>query len=210
MTTNKNRGNTEQSGIRKITAKYFTRSVVGLLAKTHISPNALTWTGFILSLGAAALIFTGNLLASGFVILIAGFFDMLDGALARTTDRITRFGGVLDSTLDRLSEAAVLLAVLYVYAVGHSVPGIILVGLAIIGSLMVSYLRSRAEASNLNCEVGVFTRPERVIVLSLGLLLSGLRYALTVSLAIIVVFSAVSILQRIIFVWQQTKNMPEK
>lgn len=210
MTPNENQKNTEQPGIRKTMAGYVTRSVVGLLAKAHISPNALTWTGFILSLGAAALIFTGNLFASGFVVLIAGFFDMLDGALARSTDRITSFGGVLDSTLDRLSEAAVLLAVLYVYAAGNSLLGVLLVGLAIIGSLMVSYLRSRAEAMNLKCEVGVFTRPERVIVLSLGLLLSNLSYALTVSLAIIVVFSAVTVIQRITTVWQQTKNMPEK
>jgi CDP-diacylglycerol--glycerol-3-phosphate 3-phosphatidyltransferase len=210
MTPNKNQENTEKSGIRKTMAGYLTRSVVGLLAKAHVSPNALTWTGFILSLGAAALIFTGNLFASGFVVLVAGFFDMLDGALARNTNSTTRFGGVLDSTLDRLSEAAVLLAVLYVYADGNSLLGIILVGLAIIGSLLVSYIRARAESLSLKCEVGIFTRPERVIVLSLGLLLSGLSYALTVSLAIIVVFSAITILQRIIFVWQQAKNMPEK
>ncbi len=210
MTPDENRGNTEQSSIRKTLAGYLTGSVVRLLAKTHISPNALTWTGFILSLGAAALIFTGNVFVSGFVVLVAGFFDMLDGALARSTDRTTSFGGILDSTLDRLSEAVVLLAILYIYAAGHSLTGVILIGLAIIGSLMVSYIRARAEALSLKCEVGTFTRPERVIVLSLGLILSGLSYALTISLVIIVVFSAVTVLQRIIFVWQQTRNMPEK
>jgi CDP-diacylglycerol--glycerol-3-phosphate 3-phosphatidyltransferase len=210
MTPNKNREKKEQSGIRKTLAGYLTGSVVGLLAKTRISPDALTWTGFVLSLAAAALIFTGNVFVSGFVVLVAGFFDMLDGALARNTDRTTRFGGVLDSTLDRLSEAAVLLGVLYIYAAGNSLPGVILVGLAITGSLLVSYIRARAEALSLKCEVGIFTRPERVIVLSLGLLLSGLSYALTISLAIIVVFSAVTILQRVILVRRQTRNMPEK
>jgi len=210
MTLNENQEKAEQSGIRKTLSGYLTRSVVGLLAKSNVSPNTLTWTGFVLSLGAAALIFTGNVFISGFVVLIAGFFDMLDGALARSIDRATRFGGVLDSTLDRLSESAVLLAVLYVYAAGNSLPGTILVGLAIIGSLLVSYIRARAEAHSLKCEVGIFTRPERVIVLSIGLLLSKLNYALTISLAIIVVLSAVTILQRIIFVWQQTRNTPEK
>ncbi|MFC1900487.1 CDP-alcohol phosphatidyltransferase family protein [Chloroflexota bacterium] len=201
--------NKESTGIRKTVAYHLTQSVVELLAKAHISPNMITWFGFILSLGAAVLILTGNLFIAGFVVLFAGFFDMLDGALARTTNRITRFGGILDSTLDRLSETALLLAVLYVYAAGNSLPGVMLVGLAIVGSLLVSYIRSRAEALDLKCEVGIFTRPERVVVLSLGLLLSGLSYTLTISLIIIVVLSGITILQRIITVWRQTKNTPD-
>ncbi len=205
---NKKQAAAETRGIRKTVAYQLTWFMVRLLAGICISPNTITWFGFILSLGAAALIFTGHLFAAGFVVIIAGFFDMLDGALARSTDRITVFGGVLDSTLDRLSEAAVLLGILHVYAAGNSVPGIILVGLALVGSLMVSYIRSRAEAANLKCEVGIGTRPERVIILALGLLLSQFSFALTISLVIVVVFSGITIIQRMVNVWQQTKKRP--
>ncbi len=197
---------TKPSGVRKTAAYYLTRSVVRLLARAHISPNAVTWFGFILALGGAALIITGHLFAAGFVALIAGFFDMLDGALARSTDRTTKFGGVLDSTLDRLSEAVLLLGILFVYAAGNSVPGVLLVAITLVGSMLVSYIRSRAEALDLKCEVGIFTRPERVVVLSLGLLLSRFSYALTIALVIIAVFSFVTIIQRMLSVWQQTKN----
>ena len=130
----KERQSTEKfSGVRKTAARYLTRFSVRILARTGIPPDAVTWSGFIITLGAAALIITGNLFAAGFVVLVAGFLDMLDGALARSTGKTTRFGGILDSTLDRLSEAALLLSVLFVYASGNSVPGVVLVGLALSG-----------------------------------------------------------------------------
>ena len=145
--TTKERQSTEKpSGVRKTAAHHLTRFTVRLLARAHISPNTVTWAGFVITLGAAALIITDYLFAAGFVVLISGFFDMLDGALARSTGKITRFGGILDSTIDRMSESALLLGVLYVYASGNSVPGVVLVGLALVGSLLVSYIRSRAEA----------------------------------------------------------------
>jgi len=180
--------------------------VVQLFARTPITPNILTWFGFLLTLGAAALIFTEHLFAAGFVVLVAGFFDMLDGALARSTNRVTRFGAVLDSTLDRLSEAVLLLGILVIYAREQSTLGISIVGLALISSLLVSYIKSRAEALGLECEVGFFTRPERIIVLSLGLLLSQIDYTLLVALGIIAVFSFVTVSQRLLHVWRQTRK----
>ncbi len=104
------------SEVRKALAYRFTEPVVRLLARTPITPSAITWFGFLLTVGAAALIITGHLLAAGLVVLIAGFFDMLDGALARRTNQATRFGAVLDSTLDRLSEAVLLLGILALFA----------------------------------------------------------------------------------------------
>ena len=93
-------------GIRKSVADFFTRPFVSLLVKTPIAPDFLSWFGFLLNLGGAALIITGHLFAAGFVVLVAGFFDALDGALARQSNRTTPFGGILDSTLDRLSSSA--------------------------------------------------------------------------------------------------------
>lgn len=194
------------SEFRKILASYFTRSVVGLLAKTPLTPNTITWIGFVVTVGAGVLIVTGHLFAAGFVVLAAGFFDILDGALARHTNRVTRFGGVLDSTLDRLAEAVILIGLLVVYARDKAVAEVALVGATLIGSQLVSYVRARAEGLGLKCEIGIFTRAERVVVLVLGLLLSQFDYALIIALAIIMVFSYVTLGQRLFYVWQQTKN----
>lgn len=194
------------SAFRKTAADYLTRLIVRIIARTSITPNALTWFGFTLSLGAAALILTERLFAAGFVVIIAGFFDMLDGALARSTERVTKFGGILDSTLDRLAEAAILLSVLMIFARQQSVLGVLIVGLALLSSMLVSYLRAKAESLSLNCELGLFTRPERVIVLALGLLLSRIEYALIISLGIVVVLSFFTAGQRLIHVWRQTRK----
>ncbi len=193
------------SEVRKTVAYYLTQPAVRLLAKTPVAPNAISWFGFLVTAGAAALIITEHLFAAGFVVLIAGFFDMLDGALARSTNRTTQFGAVLDSTLDRLSEAALLLGILVLYAREQSAAGVLIVGLALVGSLLVSYIRASAEAQGLECLVGLFTRAKRVVVLALGLLLSQIDYALIIALAIIVVFSFITVSQRLVYVWRQTK-----
>ncbi len=193
------------SEARKTIAYYLTHSAVRLLAKTPIAPDAISWFGFLLTVGAAVLIITGHLFAAGLVVLIAGFFDILDGALARSTNRTTQFGAVLDSTLDRLAEAILLLGILVLYTKEPSTTGILVVGVALLGSLLVSYIRARAEALGLKCQVGLFTRAERVVVLALGLLLSQFAHALIIALVIIVVFSFITIGQRLVYVWQQTK-----
>ena len=190
---------------RNTAAYHITQPVVWLLAKTPITPSAITWFGFLLAISAAALITTGHLFAAGFVVLVAGFFDILDGALARRTNRTTHFGAVLDSTLDRLAEGVLLVGILVLYAREQSVAEILLVGVALVGSLLVSYIRARTEALGLECQVGLFTRTERVIVLALGLLLSQIAYALVIALAIIAVFSFITVGQRLFYVWQQTK-----
>jgi len=191
---------------RKAIAYYLTRSVVRLLGRTPITPNVISWSGFLVTVVAAVLIVTEHLLAAGFVVLIAGFFDILDGALARSTNRTTQFGAILDATLDRLSEAVLLLGILVLYAREQSVTEILVVGLALIGSLLVSYIRARAEAVGLECQVGLFTRSERVVMLTLGLLLSRIDYALIIALDIIVVFSFITVGQRLVYVWRQTKK----
>ncbi len=197
---------TKLSEVRKTLARYFTQPVVQLLTKTGVTPDVISWLGFLVTVGAAVLIITGYPFAAGFVVLVAGFFDTLDGALARSTNRTSDFGAFLDSTLDRLSEAVLLLGILVLYAREQSTAGILVVGIALVGSLLVSYLRARAESLNLECQVGLFTRTERVIVLALGLLLSRINYALIIALAIIAVFSLVTVVQRMVHVWRQTQK----
>jgi len=200
------------SVVRKTVAGYLTEPVVRLLASTNISPNAITWFSFALAVGAAILITTGHLLAAGFVVLTSGFFDILDGALARGTNRTTRFGAILDSTLDRLSEAVILLGILGLILLSEepAVPLaflgkewiILLVFVALLSSWSVSYIRARAEGMGIDCEVGLFTRLERVIVLVLGLWLNQI----VIPLAIIAALSLVTVGQRLLYVGRQDKN----
>lgn len=198
---------TKLSEARKTIAYYLTQPAVWLLARTPITPNAISWAGFLVTVGAAMLIISGHLFAAGFVVIIAGFFDIMDGALARSTNRATRFGAVLDATLDRLAEAVLLLSILIFYVLSaNERPAIVvsLVSIALIGSFLVSYIRARAEAAGLECQVGLFTRAERVVMLALGLLLSQTDYALITALAIIAVFSFITVGQRLAYVWRQT------
>ena len=199
------RSTAKLSEARRNISNYFTRAVVSLLAKTRVTPNAISWSGFFVTIGAAVLIIQGYLFTAGFVALAAGFFDLLDGALARGTNQVTKFGAVLDATLDRLAEAVLLLSVLFVYIRGQSIIEALVVAIALAGSLLVSYVRARAEAAGLECRVGFFTRAERVVVLALGLLLSQINYALIFALGIIAVLSLLTVAQRITYVWRQTK-----
>ena len=188
--------------LRKALSVYITDPVVSLLARTPLTPDAITWFSLLLAGGAAVLIATDRLLAAGFVVLFAGFMDMLDGALARRTGRVTRFGGILDSTIDRIAEGLLLLGILYLYAEEGSVSGVLLTGGVMLSSLLVSYIRSRAEAAGAECLVGLFTRPERVIILALGLFINQLFIAL----AVIAAGSIFTVAQRLFYVWRQVKE----
>jgi CDP-diacylglycerol--glycerol-3-phosphate 3-phosphatidyltransferase len=190
------------SQVRKSASAFFTEPVARVLARTPITPNSLTWFGFALAIGAAVLIATGHLIIAGVIVLFGGFFDMLDGALARRTKRVTLFGSLLDSTLDRLSEGALLLGTLVLFYEEGSSIGILLVGIVLVFSMLVSYIRAKAESLGIECLVGVFTRPERVIVLAMGLLINQLEIAL----GIIAGFSFITIGHRLVYVWRQAKN----
>jgi CDP-diacylglycerol---glycerol-3-phosphate 3-phosphatidyltransferase len=193
-------------GMRRGLGKYFTEPIVTVLVKTHLTPNAVTCLGLLITIAAAVLISLNQAFAAGFVVLFAGLFDMLDGALARRTNNVTKFGGVLDSTLDRLSEAAVLIGIAVLYANRHSTWGVALAGITLISSQLVSYIRAKAEALNINCEIGIFTRPERVVILSVGLLLSKFDNVLLIALAIIAALSFFTAGQRLFFVRKKIKS----
>ncbi len=191
---------------RKALSFYLTRPVVKLVALVPVSPDVLSWFGLVLAAGAATLVVTGHLFAAGFAVLIAGFFDLLDGALARHTDQSTRFGAILDSTLDRFSESLLLISILFIYARDVAVYEVVIVGAVLVASLMDSYIGARAEALGVDCQVGLFTRAERVVVLALGLLLSQFDYALMIALIIIIVFSYITIFQRVLYVRQRIRD----
>jgi CDP-diacylglycerol---glycerol-3-phosphate 3-phosphatidyltransferase len=171
------------------------------LAQTRLTPNAFTLIGLLLNVVVAAIIASGNLLLGGIMALVAGAFDMLDGAVARSTGQVTKFGGFFDSTLDRYSEAIVYFGLLiYLMNTDAGTTAVALLFAAIIGSLMVSYSRARAEAAGVDAEVGIFARPERIILLAILLMFGQPVIALWI-LAIVTNFTT---MQRIFHVWRQT------
>jgi CDP-diacylglycerol--glycerol-3-phosphate 3-phosphatidyltransferase len=190
---------------RKVLARHFTLPVVKLLAKTPVTPNALTVCSLVITVGAALLVGTEHFVAAGLVLLFAALFDIFDGALARATNRVTTFGAALDSTLDRLAEAAIMIGLLVVYARAQALPEIVLAGVALVSSFMVSYVRARAEGLGVECQVGIFTRSERIALLVLGLLFAQFDYVLVAALSIITFFSVITVGQRLYEVWKRTK-----
>jgi CDP-diacylglycerol--glycerol-3-phosphate 3-phosphatidyltransferase len=157
--------------------------------------------GFLVSVAAGAVIAKEYLVLGGGLMLFSGVFDMLDGSLARAKGQSTRFGALLDSTLDRLAEAAVLLGLLIMYLEQDFIWEPVLIYVTFVGSVSVSYVRARAEGLGIKCEVGIFTRVERVIVLALGLIIGQwVGLALLVALCILAALAWVTVLQRLMHV----------
>jgi CDP-diacylglycerol--glycerol-3-phosphate 3-phosphatidyltransferase len=192
---------------RRTAARRITEPLKTALAKSRIKPNTLTWIALAISLIAAAAIATRYLFIGGLLVLLSGFFDILDGAVARLTNKVTRFGALLDSTFDRISDAAFFLGLFILYLPSGGIVEMILVFLALISSFLTSYIRARAEAIGINCTVGLFTRAERIIILALGLLLNPLYgFSIFIALILIVVLGFVTVGQRLMYVWEQTKK----
>lgn len=191
--------------------------IIQPLARLGVTPNMLTVIGLLLSILTALVIAQGSLFAGGLLVLFAGIFDMFDGAMARVRNAATTFGAFLDSTLDRFSESIILFGLLY-YALQR--PGlqdrfwpapyeqmwmIAFIFVAAVGSLMVSYTKARAEGLGFECKTGLLARPERVIILAIGLLTNTTIWAL----ALLAVFSNVTAIERIVSVWRMTRRPVE-
>ncbi len=148
-------------------------AIVRWLAKGHINPNILTVIGVSLNVGCGLLFGLGSFFAAGITLIVANLFDMLDGQVARLSGRVTRFGGFLDSSLDRLSDMVVFVGLMVFYArdtESHSTLNVFLAGAGLMGSVMVSYASARAESLIPKCDVGFLRRPERVVLFIIGAL----------------------------------------
>jgi CDP-diacylglycerol--glycerol-3-phosphate 3-phosphatidyltransferase len=182
-----------------------TDPIVAPLAKIGVTPNMISAFGFAGNVAAGALAAGGHFLWAGALMLIFSALDLLDGALARKTGTVTKFGAVFDSVLDRMSEAAVLGGVLFHYTqIGDHTQEIVLSYAAVVGSIMVSYVRARAEGEGLTLREGLFTRAERVILLG-GALVIGHGVVLW-ALWILAVLSHFTAAQRVAAVWQRLRE----
>ncbi len=176
------------------------------LVKLGITPNMLTAMGFVLSVLSALAIAMDHLWMGAALLLIGGAFDLSDGALARVQESRSTFGAFFDSTLDRYSESVVLMGLVYRYGSHAQTTELLVVFAVLTGSLLVSYTRARAEALQLNCEVGLYARPERVVTLVAGLLFYPWLFWFLVLLAVVTNITAI---QRIAYVWRLTNPRSE-
>ena len=148
-------------------------AIVRWLAHGHINPNILTVIGVSLNVGCGLLFGMGRFFSAGIALIVANLFDMLDGQVARLSGRVTRFGGFLDSSLDRLSDMVIFVGLMVFYARDtefHSTLNVFLAGAGLMGSVMVSYASARAESLIPKCDVGFLRRPERVVLFIIGAL----------------------------------------
>lgn len=181
-------------------SQIFLEPLARFISRTGISPNVITVIGFLLMVGVAFVLANGYLVLGGLLIIAAALFDAIDGTLARMMGRTSRFGAFLDSTLDRFSEAIIFLG-LFIYLIGQDQKiELVLIYATVVGSMMVSYARARAEGIGVPLKDGLFTRFERIFILVVGLLFNQLTLALWV-LAIFTNFTAI---QRMYLVWRIT------
>src|ERR1700681_1212550 len=179
--------------------------VVRGLGLSKIHPNVLTFLGLLINIAAAVLLAAGRFRAAGFVIIGAGLFDMVDGRVARETNRVTRFGGFFDSVLDRYSDLAVLVGLLVYYASINRFFYVVLTAIVMTGTVMVSYTRARAENTILRCKVGFLERPERVVLIILGALLDRMAAVLWV----LAVLSNLTVIHRMIYTFQEARRLED-
>src|SRR5579864_5265490 len=179
--------------------------IVRALALSRIHPNVLTFLGLLINIWAAFLFAAGHFQAAALVLIGAGLFDMVDGRVARETNRVTRFGGFFDSVLDRYSDLALLVGMLVWYGSINRFGYVVLTALAMTASVMISYVRARAENTIPTCKVGFMERPERVVLLIIGALFDRMAPVLWV----IAILGNLTVIDRMIFTWQEAKLLEE-
>ena len=181
------------------------RLIVRGLALSRIHPNVLTFLGLVINMVAAYMLAMGQFRWGAAVIIGAGLFDMVDGRVARETNRVTRFGGFFDSVLDRYSDCALLVGLLVWYGSINRPFYVVLTAVAMAASVMISYTRARAENSIPMCKVGFMERPERVVLVIIGALFDHMAPVLWV----IAVLGNLTVVHRMIFTWQEAKRLEE-
>ena len=179
------------------------RAIVSGFSKAGINPNILTFIGFAINVFAAYLFAYGYFRWAGVTIFLAGIFDMTDGPVARLTKRVTPFGGFFDSVLDRYSDLILLIGLLIYYGRINRFWYVTLVAGAMIGSVMTSYTRARAENLIRSCKVGFLERPERIVLILIGAFFDRMAPVLWV----IVVLSNLTVIHRVLHTYRESRRL---
>ncbi len=175
--------------------------IIDVFIKAEINPNTFTTIGFIVSLFSAYFFAVGSIRAGGALLLIAGIFDIMDGRVARATGQVTKFGALYDSTLDRYSEVIVFFGIIYYFVGADHMVASVMAAIALGGSIMVSYVRARAEGLGFSCKVGIMQRPERVVTLGITALIH--LYVFIAGVIFVAIFANITAIQRIYYIWAQ-------
>lgn len=189
--------------------------VANWLVKRDVHPNTITIVGTLCTVVGGVIYGTGHIRTGGFFLGVTALFDVLDGTVARRSNKSSMFGAFLDSTLDRLADGFVLggLAVFYATSAVHgSVPLMITALLGLVGAFLTSYTRARAESLGLDAKVGLLQRPERVVLLSapqalFGLVLDG--WVLGIIIVVLTVTAWITVVQRVVYVYRATARADE-
>lgn len=177
----------------------FDKPLKSIAKKIPLTPNTITVTGFLVT-AVAGVILSGDLLLGGVMVLAGGFFDILDGVVARANGTSSRFGAFLDSVLDRYSDAFILLGIGWNLFHRSNLTGVVLCLGTLVGAFLISYSRARAEGIGEDCRNGLLERPERVILISFGAITGFIVPVLWV----LVIFTHFTVLQRVYHVWRLT------
>jgi len=187
--------------LRSILDSFLVNPILFLLLKLKLTPNAVTFLGFIICCISAYFISSGSFLVGGLLVLFSGFMDIFDGALARKMELMSDRGAFLDSTFDRLSEAIVLIGLIYFFSTSNETNLVLLTSLSLVFSILISYLRARIEGLGYNSKGGFFTRPERVLVVSLGLIFFSPELTVT----LLAIATAAGLFHRFLIFWRILK-----
>jgi len=192
-------------------------AMVRALAAAGVHPNILTAIGVTINVGCAVLFGIGEFFFAGIVLIVANIFDMLDGNVARQTGNVTKFGGFLDSSLDRLSDMVAFLGIMMFYAGNspqHSLLNVFLAGVGMIASVMVSYTTARSEGLGVKANVGFLQRPERIVLLIIGALSTWdwnssnfFFNRMPQVLWVLAVGSVWTMIHRMYFIWKEFRRM---
>ena len=178
--------------------------IIQIFKKMNIHPNTFTTLGFFLGCVAGYIAFNGSIQLASAVLLVSGMFDTIDGKLARDSGKVSKFGALYDSTLDRYSEVVFFFGLAYYYIRMNMHTTALVTAVALGGSLMVSYIRARAEGLGFNCKVGVLQRPERILLVGIGGLIH--QTTLIIAIWIVAIFSNVTAIIRMVHVWREDQK----
>ena len=173
----------------------------------NLNPTYFTLLGLFVNILAAAAFVYGKWFLAGFLVLSAGLFDMLDGAVARTCNRVTSFGGFLDSVIDRYSDLVLLIGLIIYYANNDNIQLLILTAVVSIGTILVPYSRARAEVFIPHCDVGIMERAERIILLAVGGIFQDAFNVMPLVLWILAIFTHLTVFHRIYFTWKEAQKL---
>jgi len=187
--------------------------IAKLLINLKVHPHVITFAGLFISLLAFNFFRSGLFFYAGLMVILAGMCDVLDGRLARDTKQITKFGALMDSTIDRYSEVFMFLGLAIFFHDKQSYI-VYLIILALTGSFMVSYTRARSEGLGIECKVGLMQRPERMTYLALGSILGSIpktkNVCLILAIWFIAIFANITVVQRVIFIRNELKKLETK